>query len=154
MSAGNRLPGIARRTTLEVADAKTSAGENDTSGSTAPPTSIGRHVSASGCSSGPGVSRPPAKGYAYCAARSGGTTAETDAQNIPDVTHKVRADSLGCSAWETGHGSNVTFMSSGGFMSESVAESFHLVTKLFQQSITGGGSQSGSPSGALRLAEE
>jgi hypothetical protein len=39
-------------------------------------------------------------------------------------------------------------------MSDSVAESFHLVTELFHQPTMGGGSQSGSTSDALRLAEE
>jgi hypothetical protein len=39
-------------------------------------------------------------------------------------------------------------------MSDTVAESFDVVTELFQQPILGGGSQSGSTTHALELAEE
>ncbi len=48
-----------------------------------------------------GVSASLAKVYAYYAAKSGNTTAETAAQNILDVIHKFYADSLGFSAPET-----------------------------------------------------
>ena len=42
-----------------------------------------------------------AKTYMYYAAKSGNTTAETDAQNIIDVIHQFYGDSLGYSAPET-----------------------------------------------------
>jgi hypothetical protein len=78
---------------------------NYTSGSTPPPANPGLHVSVDnttdGCSSDLGVSASLAKVYAYYAAKSGDTTAETAAQNILDVIHKFYADSLGFSAPET-----------------------------------------------------
>jgi Glycosyl hydrolase family 48/Cellulose binding domain/Bacterial Ig domain len=76
---------------------------NYTSGSTPPPANPGLHVSipAGNCSSDLGVSASLAKVYAYYAAKSGNTTAETAAQNILDVIHKFYGDSLGFSAPET-----------------------------------------------------
>jgi hypothetical protein len=79
-------------------------GENwttGTSGATQPPANTGLNVSVSGCSEDLGVSASLAKVYEYYAAKSGDTTAETDAQNIIDVIHKFFADSLGYSAPET-----------------------------------------------------
>ncbi len=76
-------------------------GENYTSSATAPPASTGLSVSVSGCSADIGISASLAKVYAYYAAKSGNTTAETDAQNIIDIIHKFYADSLGYSAPET-----------------------------------------------------
>ncbi len=55
----------------------------------------------SGCSADLGISASLAKTYMYYAAKSGNTTAETDAQNIIDVIHKFYGDSLGYSAPET-----------------------------------------------------
>ena len=72
-----------------------------TSSSTPPAANPGLSVSVSGCSSDLGVSASLAKVYAYYAAKSGNTTAETAAQNILDVIHKFYADSLGFSAPET-----------------------------------------------------
>jgi hypothetical protein len=75
---------------------------NYTSSSTPPAANPGLSVSVSGpCSSDLGVSGSLAKVYAYYAAKSGNTTAETAAQNILDVIHKFYADSLGYSAPET-----------------------------------------------------
>ena len=75
--------------------------ESYTSGATAPPANTGLSVSVSGCSADLGVSGSLAKVYEYYAAKSGNTTAETDAQNIIDVIHKFYADSLGYSSPET-----------------------------------------------------
>ena len=72
-----------------------------TSSSSKPPANPGLDVSVSGCSSDLGISSSLAKVYMYYAAKSGNTTAETDAQNIIDVIHKFDADSLGFSAPET-----------------------------------------------------
>ena len=72
-----------------------------TSGSSDPPANTSLDVSVSGCSSDLGVSGSLAKVYAYYAAKSGNTTAETDAQNIIDVIHQFYGDSLGFSAPET-----------------------------------------------------
>ena len=72
-----------------------------TSSSAQPPANPGLHVSVSGCSSDLGVSASLAKTYMYYAAKSGDTTAETDAQNIIDVIHQFYGDSLGFSAPET-----------------------------------------------------
>jgi hypothetical protein len=72
-----------------------------TSSSSQPPTNTGLDVSVSGCSSDLGVSASLAKTYMYYAAKSGNTTAETDAQNIIDVIHQFYGDSLGYSAPET-----------------------------------------------------
>jgi hypothetical protein len=72
-----------------------------TSGSTPPPANTGLHVSVSGCSGDLGVSASLAKVYAYYAAKSGDTTAQTDAQNIIDVIHQFYGDSAGFSAPET-----------------------------------------------------
>jgi Glycosyl hydrolase family 48/Cellulose binding domain/Putative Ig domain len=72
-----------------------------TSGSSDPPANTSLDVSVSGCSSDLGVSGSLAKVYAYYAAKSGNTTAETDAQNIIDVIHQFYGDSLGYSAPET-----------------------------------------------------
>jgi hypothetical protein len=72
-----------------------------TSSSTPPAANPGLTVSTSGCSSDLGVSASLAKVYAYYAAKSGNTTAETAAQNIIDVIHKFYSDSLGFSAPET-----------------------------------------------------
>jgi hypothetical protein len=58
-------------------------------------------IPAGNCSSDLGVSASLAKVYAYYAAKSGNTTAETAAQNILDVIHKFYGDSLGFSAPET-----------------------------------------------------
>ena len=49
----------------------------------------------------PRIAASLAKVYAYYAAKSGNTTAETDAQNILDIIHKFYADSLGYSSPET-----------------------------------------------------
>ena len=76
-------------------------GENYTSGSTPPPANTSLSVSVSGCSADLGVSTSLAKVYEYYAAKSGNTTAQTDAQNIIDTIHKYYADSLGFSAPET-----------------------------------------------------
>jgi len=75
--------------------------ENYTSGSTAPAANPSLDVSVSGCSEDIGVASSLAKVYEYYAAKSGDTTAETDAQNIIDTIHKFFADSLGFSAPET-----------------------------------------------------
>jgi hypothetical protein len=72
-----------------------------TSSSAEPPANPGLDVSVSGCSSDIGVSSSLAKVYMYYAARSGNTTAETDAQNIIDVIHQFYGDTLGYSAPET-----------------------------------------------------
>jgi len=72
-----------------------------TSSSSQPPANPGLHVSVSGCSSDLGVSASLAKTYMYYAAKSGNTTAETDAQNIIDIIHQFYGDSLGFSAPET-----------------------------------------------------
>jgi hypothetical protein len=72
-----------------------------TSGSSQPPANTGLHVSVSGCSSDLGVATSLAKTYTYYAAKSGDTTARTDAQNILDAAHKFYADSLGYAAPET-----------------------------------------------------
>jgi Glycosyl hydrolase family 48/Cellulose binding domain/Putative Ig domain len=73
-----------------------------TSSSSQPPANPGLHVTVSGsCSSDLGVSASLAKTYMYYAAKSGNTTAETDAQNIIDVIHQFYGDSLGFSAPET-----------------------------------------------------
>jgi hypothetical protein len=72
-----------------------------TSSSSQPPTNTSLDVSVSGCSSDLGVSASLAKTYMYYAAKSGNTTAETDAQNIIDVIHQFYGDSLGYSAPET-----------------------------------------------------
>jgi hypothetical protein len=76
-------------------------GENYTSSSTPPPANTSLSVSVSGCSEDVGIAASLAKVYAYYAAKSGNTTAETDAQNIVDIIHKFYADSLGYSAPET-----------------------------------------------------
>jgi Glycosyl hydrolase family 48/Cellulose binding domain/Bacterial Ig domain len=79
-------------------------GENwttGTSGSSQPPANTSLNVSVSGCSEDLGVATSLAKTYEYYAAKSGDTTAETDAQNILDVIHKNFADPLGYSAPET-----------------------------------------------------
>jgi Glycosyl hydrolase family 48/Cellulose binding domain/Putative Ig domain/Bacterial Ig domain len=72
-----------------------------TSSSSEPPANTGLDVSVSGCSSDLGVSSSLAKVYMYYAAKSGNTTAETDAQTIIDVIHQFYGDSLGYSAPET-----------------------------------------------------
>jgi glycosyl hydrolase family 48/cellulose binding protein with CBM2 domain/putative Ig domain-containing protein len=73
-----------------------------TSSSSQPPANPGLHVSVTGgCSADLGVSASLAKTYMYYAAKSGDTTAETDAQNIIDVIHQFYGDSLGYSAPET-----------------------------------------------------
>jgi len=54
-----------------------------------------------GCSGDLGVAASLAKTYAYYAAKSGDTTAQTQAQNIIDVIHQFYGDSLGFSAPET-----------------------------------------------------
>jgi len=72
-----------------------------TSSSEEPPANTGLDVSVSGCSSDLGISASLAKTYMYYAAKSGNTTAETDAQNIIDVIHQFYGDSLGFSAPET-----------------------------------------------------
>ena len=73
-----------------------------TSSSAEPPANPGLDVSVSGgCSSDIGVSSSLAKVYAYYAAKSGNTTAETDAQNIIDIIHQFYGDTLGYSAPET-----------------------------------------------------
>ncbi len=73
-----------------------------TSSSAQPPANTGLHVTVSGsCSSDLGVSASLAKTYMYYAAKSGNTTAETDAQNIIDIIHQFYGDSLGFSAPET-----------------------------------------------------
>jgi hypothetical protein len=72
-----------------------------TSGATPPAANPGLTVSVSGCSSDLGVSASLAKVYAYYAAKSGNTTAETAAQNIIDVIHKFYGDTIGFSAAET-----------------------------------------------------
>jgi hypothetical protein len=72
-----------------------------TSSSAQPPANPGLSVSVSGCSADLGVSASLAKTYMYYAAKSGDTTAETDAQNIIDVIHQFYGDSLGYSAPET-----------------------------------------------------
>ena len=75
--------------------------ENYTSSATAPPANTSLSVSVSGCSADIGISASLAKVYEYYAAKSGNTTAETDAQNIIDIIHKFYADSLGYSSPET-----------------------------------------------------
>ncbi len=73
-----------------------------TSSSSQPPANSGLHVSVTGgCSSDLGVSASLAKTYMYYAAKSGDTTAETDAQNIIDIIHQFYGDSLGFSVPET-----------------------------------------------------
>jgi len=73
-----------------------------TSSTAQPPANPGLHVSVSGgCSADLGVSASLAKTYMYYAAKSGDTTAETDAQNIIDIIHQFYGDSLGFSAPET-----------------------------------------------------
>jgi Glycosyl hydrolase family 48/Cellulose binding domain/Putative Ig domain len=72
-----------------------------TSSSAEPPANPGLDVSVSGCSSDIGVSSSLAKVYMYYAAKSGNTTAETDAQNIIDIIHQFYGDTLGYSAPET-----------------------------------------------------
>jgi hypothetical protein len=72
-----------------------------TSSTSEPPANPGLGVSVSGCSSDLGVSGSLAKVYAYYAAKSGNTTAQTDAQNIIDIIHQFYGDSLGYSAPET-----------------------------------------------------
>ena len=72
-----------------------------TSSSAQPPANSGLHVSVSGCSVDLGVSGSLAKTYAYYAAKSGDTTAETASQNIIDVIHQFYGDSIGYSAPES-----------------------------------------------------
>jgi hypothetical protein len=73
-----------------------------TSSTAQPPANPGLHVTVSGtCSGDLGVATSLAKTYMYYAAKSGDTTAETDAQNIIDVIHQFDGDSLGFSAPET-----------------------------------------------------
>jgi hypothetical protein len=72
-----------------------------TSSSAEPPANPSLDVSVSGCSSDIGVSSSLAKVYMYYAAKSGNTTAETDAQNIIDIVHQFYGDTLGYSAPET-----------------------------------------------------
>jgi Glycosyl hydrolase family 48/Cellulose binding domain/Putative Ig domain len=72
-----------------------------TSTASTPPANTSLDVAVSGCSSDLGVSGSLAKVYEYYAAKSGNTTAETDAQNIIDVIHQFYGDSLGYSAPET-----------------------------------------------------
>jgi hypothetical protein len=72
-----------------------------TSSSSTPPANTSLDVSTSGCSSDLGVSASLAKTYMYYAAKSGNTTAETDAQNIIDIIHQFYGDTLGYSAPET-----------------------------------------------------
>ncbi|MGD0556819.1 MAG: glycoside hydrolase family 48 protein, partial [Streptosporangiaceae bacterium] len=72
-----------------------------TSSSQQPPANTSLDVAVSGCSSDLGISASLAKTYMYYAAKSGNTTAETDAQNIIDVIHQFYGDSLGYSAPET-----------------------------------------------------
>ncbi|MGD0604270.1 MAG: glycoside hydrolase family 48 protein, partial [Streptosporangiaceae bacterium] len=72
-----------------------------TSSSSEPPANPGLSVSVSGCSSDLGVSTSLAKTYMYYAAKSGNTTAETDAQNIIDIIHQFYGDTLGFSVPET-----------------------------------------------------
>jgi hypothetical protein len=76
-------------------------GENYTSGSTPPPANTSLSVSVTGCSEDLGVASSLAKVYEYYAAKSGNTTAQTDAQNIIDVIHKFFADPVGYSAPES-----------------------------------------------------
>jgi hypothetical protein len=72
-----------------------------TSSASQPPANPGLHVSVTGgCSSDLGVSTSLAKTYMYYAAKSGNTTAETDAQNIIDIIHQFYGDTLGYSAAE------------------------------------------------------
>jgi hypothetical protein len=72
-----------------------------TSSSSEPPANTSLDVSVSGCSSDIGVSSSLAKVYEYYAAKSGNTTAETDAENIIDIIHQFYGDTLGYSAPET-----------------------------------------------------
>jgi hypothetical protein len=73
-----------------------------TSSSAEPPANPGLHVTVSGsCSADLGVSTSLAKTYMYYAAKSGNTSAETDAQNIIDIVHQFYGDSIGYSAPET-----------------------------------------------------
>ncbi len=72
-----------------------------TSSSAQPPANPGLHVSVSGCAADLGVSGSLAKTYAYYAAKSGDTTAETASQNIIDVIHQFYGDSIGYSAPES-----------------------------------------------------
>jgi hypothetical protein len=72
-----------------------------TSSATPPGPNPNLHVSVSGTSTDLGVAGSLAKVLAYYAARSGNTTAQTEAQNIIDIIHKYHADSIGYSAPET-----------------------------------------------------
>jgi hypothetical protein len=73
-----------------------------TSSASQPPANPGLHVTVSGsCAADLGVSASLAKVYEYYAAKSGNTTAETDAQNIIDIIHQFYGDTLGFSAPET-----------------------------------------------------
>jgi hypothetical protein len=72
-----------------------------TSGTTPPAANAGLHVTTSGTATDIGVATSLAKVYAYYAAKSGNTTAQTAAQNILDIVHKNFSDSLGFSAPET-----------------------------------------------------
>jgi Glycosyl hydrolase family 48/Cellulose binding domain/Putative Ig domain len=72
-----------------------------TSSSAEPPANPGLTVSVSGCAEDIGVASSLAKVYAYYAAKSGNTTAETDAQNIIDIVHQFYGDTLGYSAPES-----------------------------------------------------
>jgi len=73
-----------------------------TSSSAEPPANPGLHVTVTGsCSADLGVSASLAKVYEYYAAKSGNTTAETDAQNIIDIIHQFYGDTLGFSAPES-----------------------------------------------------
>jgi hypothetical protein len=72
-----------------------------TSSTAQPAANPGLHVTVShGCSGDLGVAASLAKTYAYYAAKSGDTTAQTQAQNIIDVIHQFYGDSLGFSAPE------------------------------------------------------
>jgi hypothetical protein len=90
------LPG-----TLTWSGAPAESFTTGTSSASQPPANPGLSVSVSGCSADLGVSASLAKTYMYYAAKSGNTTAETDAQNIIDVIHQFYGDSLGYSAPET-----------------------------------------------------
>jgi hypothetical protein len=91
------LPG-----TLNWSGAPAESFTTGTSSSAQPPANPGLHVSVTGgCSADLGVSTSLAKTYMYYAAKSGNTTAETDAQNIIDVIHQFYGDSLGFSAPES-----------------------------------------------------
>jgi len=88
--------------TLSLPDTLTWSGQPNTFDPSKPgAVNTGLHVTASGSSTDLGVATSLAKTYAYYAAKSGNSTAQTAAQNILDVVHKYHADSIGFSAPET-----------------------------------------------------